>query len=70
MSTAIEKQREVFRAKNHNAKIKKIGLIESRTFATDKAASAYIEDRMSLGFACSKKCMGLGVEVEVYGVRI
>jgi hypothetical protein len=67
MTTAIQKQQNIFRAKNYRERLAKLVAMEVRNFASEKASNDFIEDRLNAGLACARHGVPGGYEVVVYG---
>jgi len=67
MTTAIQKQQNIFRAKNYRERLAKLVALECRHFASEKAATDFVNDRLDAGLACARHGVPGGYEVVVYG---
>lgn len=69
MTTAIQKQQNIFRVKNYRERYAKLVAMEVRHFASEAATVAFIEDRLDAGLACARHSAPGGYEVVVYGYQ-
>jgi|GEM_PF-6079679 len=67
MPTAIQKQQNIFRAKNYRERLAKLVAMEVRHFPTLRGATLFVEDRLNAGLACARHGVPGGYEVVVYG---
>lgn len=66
MTTAIEKQKNIFRAKNCRERYARPQVQEVRHFTSLREANVFIDGRIDLGLACSRVGTPGGYEVVVY----
>lgn len=67
MTTAIQKQQNIFRAKNYRERYARPVVHEVQHFTTLRQATLFVEDRLNAGLACSRVGVIGGYEVVVYG---